>query len=425
MLRKFVLSIVAVVLAGLGPIPARATETASELPVAVGAVVDTGVDGGIVWFQIGRQRRFLAPRATTPRPKAVIAALRDSRKSGRSVFASYDGATGQVDADGRITFVVRQLTYDGRIIEGSSEPTTLPEPRDAKEAAGRELARSVALRDLGRFADARDAIRRVLDSGSLDPRLHESALRAKAAVAAELAYQLGPEDRAEADELLVESLLALRGALVLSPGDRGLNLAMGHALMNLGAHEEALRLYEAVARAEPDEAYWPILNMTIVLRSLGRPQEALAALDAWAAENGRQDGMAFHYHRGWTLSDLGRYEEAIAEFTVGLEAQPDYEWALTKRACAAANLGRLRAALADQEQAVRLAEETVAASPGRKPAAFNLARTKAVRDILRDAIAKGATPPPQDLCSGYWPGDEPRRGRSSLLSPSSEGGRPV
>jgi len=419
MLRRFVWWIAAVLLASIGPAGAQAAEAGRDLAVATARVIDTGVERDVIWFQFGRQRRFLVPRDSTPDSKGVVAALKHARKSNGSVSASYDPASGQVDAGGRITFLVRRLTYDGRTIEGSHAPGIAPEPRSPQEAAGRDLARAMAFRDQGRSADAHDAVRRALESGSLDPRLRESAFRSRAVVTAELAHDLGLERRTEADELLVESLLALRGALALSPGDRSLVQGVGDVLVRLGAYEEGLRWFEAAAKAQPDDTYWPTMNMSIALRSVGRPEQALAALDALAARQGPQDGMAFHYHRGWTLSDLGRHEEAIAEYTAGLKSQPDYEWGLIKRACSAATLGRLRAALADQEQAVTLNEKTVETSPGRVSFAFNLARAKAVRDILRAAVASESTAAMPDLCSGYWPADGERRARSSLLPPEA------
>jgi len=427
MLRSLVLWVVALVLAvGVGA-PRRA-QAADELAVTFGVVRATGVERGVIWFQFGDQRRMLVPRKGAPDSRAVIAALKDSQKTNRSVFASYDPNSGQFDAERRVTFVVRRLTYDGRAIEAAPEPKLI-EPRSMREAAARAVARSVALQDLGRFEEARGAIRGALGSGDLEPRLHEAALRNQAVVAAELAYALGPESRVEADELLVESLQSMQAALIHAPGDRGLVLGMANALTSLGAYEDALRIYDAVAKADLEQAYWPTLNVVIVQRLLGRPDQALATLDALVEQKGPQRGMPFHYHRGWTLSELGRYEEAIAEFTVGLESQPDYQWALSKRACAAASLGRHRAALADQERAVKLGEETVAASPGRRAFVFNLDRARAVRDTLRVAVDKGETAAIKDLCTGYWPADEERRARSPLLpqdaTPLSAGARPA
>lgn len=403
--------VVLAIAAGLGA-PTRG-QAAEELAVAVGIVRNTGVERGVIWFQYGEQRRMLVPRAEKRDARAIVAALKDSRKTNRSIFASYDPDSGQFDKEGRVTFVVRRLTYDGRVIEGAPAPN-LPRPNSPSEEAARTVAHSVALQDLGRFEEARSAIRAALGSGELEPRLHETALRNLAVVTADLAHALGPESRIEADELLVESLQSIQAAMVYAPGDRGLVLGLANTLTSLGAYEEALGIYEAVVKADPEEAYWPTLNVVIVQRLLGRPGQALATLDALVARNGPQEGMPFHYHRGWTLSELGRYEEAIAEFTVGLASQPDYQWALSKRACAAASLGRHRAALADQEQAVKLGEETVAASPGRRAFAFNLDRAKAVRDALRAAVDRGDATAMKDLCTGYWPTDEEPRPRSPL-----------
>lgn len=427
MLRNLVFWVVALSLAvGVGA-PRRA-HAADELAVTFGVVRATGIERGVIWFQFGDQRRMLVPRKGPPDPRAIVAVLKDSQKTNRSIFVSYDPNSGQFDAERRVTFIVRRLTYDGRAIEGAPEPK-LAEPRSIREAAARAVARSVALQDLGRFDEALGAIRGALGSGQLEPRLHEAALRNQAVVTAELAYALGPESRVEADELLVESLQSIRAALIHSPGDRGLVLGMASALTSLGAYDDALGIYEAVVKADPDQAYWPTLNVVVIQRLLGRSDQALATLDALVEQYGPQDGMPFHYHRGWTLSELGRHEEAIAEFTVGLESQPDYQWALSKRACAAASLGRHRAALTDQERAVKLGEETVAASPGRRAFVFNLERAKAARETLRAAVEKGETAAIHGLCKGYWPADEEPRAKSPLLPqdaiPPPGGSRPA
>ncbi len=97
------------------------------------------------------------------------------------------------------------------------------------------------------------------------------------------------------------------------------------------------------------------MQMEAIYLTEGEYDKALGALDDLAKDAGRPpSGMAYHYHRGWVLSALGRYDEAIAEFSAGLKSQPDYSWALTKRACAYGQTGKLAEAVADQEEAVRL-----------------------------------------------------------------------
>lgn len=409
MLRAFLGFIAALVLAAAAPVPVRA-DTVEALPVAVGGVWDLGSDRGVTWFQFGRQRVFQIPGAS----REAKAALKASQKSHISVFAAYDPDSGRVDADGRLTFVVRRLTYGGRSIEGAPA-TPLPATTETREILGRAVARSSALRDEGRLEDAHAMVRAVLASGPMERRLHEAALRSLVATASELAHELGLEQRAEADVLRMEAYRALEGVRVLAPGDRGVASAMAHVLSELGAYDAALAVFRELAQSDPENAYWPILNGSIVQRLLGRPEEALSSLDAFAVANGPQSGMAFHYHRGWTLAALGRHEAAIEAFTLGLTDQPDFPWALAKRACSEAALGRLRAALADQERAVRLIEEAVPTSSGRKAAEFNLNRARAVRDELRAGVAKDETATLSGLCAGYWPIDEEPRPRSPLL----------
>lgn len=409
MLRAFLGLVVALLLAGVTPAVVRA-DAVEPLPSSADVVWDFGSDRGVTWFQFGRHRVYQIPQAS----RAVKAALKASQQRHISLHATYDPNSGRVDSQGRVTFIVRRLTFDGRTFEVAPEQPQ-SEPVDARDRLGRDVARSVALRDLGRLDEARAAVGAVLASGTLEPRLYEAALRNQFAVVNELAHELAPERRAEADVLRMEGYRALDAIRILAPTDRGITSATGHMLGGLGAYEEALAIFRDMARADPGDAYWPTLNASIYQRLMGRPAEALASIDAFAAAAGAQTGMAFHYHRGWTLAELGRHDDAIEAFTLGLANQPDFPWALIKRACSYAAVGRLRQALADQERGVMLIEAAIPSSAGRRAAQFNLVRARAVQDQLRTAIEKDTGMTAPSLCGGYWPVDEERRTRSPLL----------
>ena len=47
-----------------------------------------------------------------------------------------------------------------------------------------------------------------------------------------------------------------------------------------------------------------------------------------------------YYNRGAAYDDLGRYQEAIADYTTAIKINPDYAIAYIKRGFAKENLGR-------------------------------------------------------------------------------------
>jgi tetratricopeptide (TPR) repeat protein len=129
--------------------------------------------------------------------------------------------------------------------------------------------------------------------------------------------------------------------------------------------------------------------------------------------------MMFHYHRGWTLNRLGRYEEAIAEFDEGLKTQPDYPGAFDRRACAYAMLGRLPEALADRQRA-NAEMSDFWSRPNQSPVSRHDRRwAEDVVKALEAAIASGSQEPMSAPCEGSWDYGEARRERSKFLPPKS------
>ena len=166
----------------------------------------------------------------------------------------------------------------------------------------------------------------------------------------------------------------------------------------------------------PERTFWSWIDIGIIERAQGRYREALAALDHLTPEVGETGGMPYRYHRGWTLTELGRYREAVDEFTKGIAEQSDYQWAYARRACANAGLGDLRAAVADQHKAVELLQEIDAQSPVTPQVTFDEQRAKAVEAQLNEALSKRGRVSAKQLCDGYWPDESARRGRSRLVA---------
>jgi tetratricopeptide (TPR) repeat protein len=123
--------------------------------------------------------------------------------------------------------------------------------------------------------------------------------------------------------------------------------------------------------------------------------------------------MKFHYHRGWTLSQLGRFDEALADFSEGLKTQPDYAWAYVRRGCANASVGQLAEALADMDMAVlKYAQYMTGEGPGVR---HDKAEFIANSQRLKAAMAGGEHKPIHGLCDNFWGDNGKPRSLSVLL----------
>jgi hypothetical protein len=125
--------------------------------------------------------------------------------------------------------------------------------------------------------------------------------------------------------------------------------------------------------------------------------------------------MPYRYHRGWTLVRLGRYADAEATFTAGLEQQPDFGWARVGRACARSAQGKLTEALADLEDAIADLEpaDGVAYTPLQKQ---SLEKTRIVAKHLRQVTAHPSEMPPAEPCRLFLDPLDRARARSPELS---------
>ena len=76
----------------------------------------------------------------------------------------------------------------------------------------------------------------------------------------------------------------------------------------------------------PHVEYRDYINFAMYLRRVGHYEDSLRALHS--AENldkaNDHPAMMTQYQIGWTLSALGRYDEAVTAFTRGIPDQPDY-----------------------------------------------------------------------------------------------------
>lgn len=151
---------------------------------------------------------------------------------------------------------------------------------------------------------------------------------------------------------VLSACLALPG---VSTNDRAEALeARAWSYSNLKQHLLAVRDQEEAYKLRPPSQYRQYINYASYLRRVGRVQDSLSAvLEAEAMEAGRISMMT-QYNKGWSLLELGRYQEAVEAFTKGVPIQPDYAFVYWRRGLAYEGLGDNTQARADFEKSARL-----------------------------------------------------------------------
>jgi tetratricopeptide (TPR) repeat protein len=122
--------------------------------------------------------------------------------------------------------------------------------------------------------------------------------------------------------------------------------------------DAALKDQTLALQLELPKNAWPFVMKSRYLRELKRYDEAIAAL-ALAEQldedgPGTGPGMAVRYHKGQALHLLGKFDEAIAAYSVGLTKQPTYAYAYYRRGLAFEKKGERDHAKMDFEKAVEL-----------------------------------------------------------------------
>jgi tetratricopeptide (TPR) repeat protein len=381
-----------------------------------GTVVTRGVvrsgdrEGRAIWFELGfGDSRFVLVGSGYD-PRAIFEAINDSNETGRSVTVRFDSDAVGIDSqDGqKPAYVVREITYDDRLLPGvAGAAGRWGRSPSVAEAA---LARGLAAYKADNYALASAEVSKSIESGSLEPELLALAYKTRGnALADEVTATRTQPDEA-GDRQLMRALEDMQKWASLDPDEPVAVSNIAHIQRSLGAYEEAFESYAEISRKWPSRYYRTAILVGATHRQMGKPEEALRALDELVEEHGPQDGMMFHYHRGWTLSELRRYADAVEEFTTGLKAQPDYTWALIKRSCALAQLGRVPEALKDMEQALDLLRKSDPELFVSKGSREMNARTEAIVGELRQATASAGSKPNSIPCDGYpdYGGEWPR-----------------
>jgi protein O-GlcNAc transferase len=229
---------------------------------------------------------------------------------------------------------------------------------EAVEDARYQFGLAQVLQALGRWREAADAYRRVLNSepASFDARfalavaLHQDGRLADAAAAYGEALALRPDDAAALGNLgsvcrelgdIDQAIRLLRTAIAREPGVASHAVNLGIALCQRREFAAAESLLREVLAAEPHNAE-AAFNLGNALRGLHRLREALQQFRH--AVTVRPNYAHALNNLGNVHRELGELAEARSAFAAALQAQPDYVLALNNMGCLLRTLGQSDAA---------------------------------------------------------------------------------
>jgi tetratricopeptide (TPR) repeat protein len=358
------------------------------------------------------------------RPGSASAALEKQLKeiseTARTVTVRVSLQSGRID-NNLSKVVLNALSLES--IDGQvdwRDPRT--RPRRGREGApegsvDRNLVDGITLATAGERREAIDALDKALASSGLSVPWRVIALQLRSNALQNQVYNEFSGPTPEGDRDLVRALADTQEWASRAPEDFDAFYEIAAVLRELGAYEEAVSTYRYIAKRWADEDHWSSIRLGAVERERGHYQNALDILDTYAKRADRPSSMAFHYHRGWTLGLLGRYEDAIADLSTGLKGQPDYLWAFVRRSCNFARLGRFPEALADQRAAVALLEKFPESGAADQA---DLKHALEVQVQLEGQVAAGETKPAPIGCTGYWRDQNILRERSEFLPSQSK-----
>lgn len=387
---------------------------AEAIVTALGIAHSVEVQDGDAWFVLqGNRARYGIARPDD----GVLNLLRASEATGNAVSLQVhlDGARFGVTSNDP-EYWVHSVEYLGKR-HGKFDARIRWSWRDlAPGDAG--LLHGFALQKAWRYEDAVNA----LDSGIGASSLHGARLAlahlTRGDALDSMAYSTGHTINDRDDRLLVRAIADFRQAAALDPSDHRALLWQGNATRSLGAYDEALALYEELERRWPEQYFRLAILRGATYRQLGKFEAALQELDTLVKEHGPQDGMMYHYHRGWTLNELQRYPEAVQEFTAGLRTQPDYVGALGARSCAYAQQGKIERALADQKLALKNWDVVDRLSPRKADSADRRAEFERILRKLEEALQSAPNSPNDAPCDDSSGGPLiKQRKRSPLFEP--------
>lgn len=296
-------------------------------------------DDGSSWIRLWSQdSRYVVGSVDKARSEELWSLLHAAHGSNHAISIRYDTGAGRINpATKTLDYPVCTIVF-GHIQFASNracdDTGTVPASSETALALGFAHAQD------GAAITARVLLDEALAKPTRDIVFHTIALRARADAMSLIAFGEMPGSVA-ADKARIAALRDYRALAEIAPTNREVLLAIGTELEELGDYAAAAKAFSAILARYPDEDFQVTVRLSALARRQGDPRKSLSLLNGLFARAGGETGMKFYYHRGWTLSDLGRFDEAVADFGEGLKAQPDYPWAYARRGCAHASLGQL------------------------------------------------------------------------------------
>lgn len=290
-----------------------------------------------------------------------------------------------------------------------SEPC--PRAVKAMQPGYMQLAEAVALSETGRVGDSLPLYNKAIDSGDLDKDWRLNALELRANSRFNHAFSFADWSDSQ-DRLLVAALADFRLVDAVRPTP-DLKTRIASVLSRLGAYDEALEEVADSADPADPEQFQLTITAASIARLQGKPEVALDMLNALRARLADSPGMKFHYHRGRTLMQVGRLDEAVADFTAGIESQPDYSSAIVMRGCAHAALGEIKRAKED----FRAAQAKIASVAVDGPQSETHRLVGNMTAKMEWAERSGKFDPDHAVCVAYIDKLDSKRNRSPYLPP--------
>jgi tetratricopeptide (TPR) repeat protein len=369
-------------------------------------------DDGASWFETWDDgMRFVLEPKYGDRSDAMWELLRDSYEGGVAAKVKFDVSAARFDPKAEnFRYPICSVEIGGRLFQsGRSCDRASYSPSSAEAEIALALGEFVS--GSPRAAIAR--LNKALSNATIKPPMLKVALHARAQSYEAVGESQLPQSD-DADRANVAALADYRKLSALAPSAKYFKYRTGLMLQELGDYASARSIFRQIQKQYPDDDFNNTLSLATLEREAGNAEESLKLLNDLVERQGPQDNMRYYYHRGWTLNALGRYDEAIAALTAGVEDQPDYAFAYLRRACAYANVGRLADAANDYDSAAgHLA--AVLKSEIDPSIDFNIERAKNAALRLRAAIAAGKAESMPDVCRGFWGDNDRPRSRSPLL----------
>lgn len=367
-----------------------------------------------IWFSsFDEQARYAVDRPSAADVESLADVLRISADPRLSLTIIFDAASGRVDDEsGTLVYPICSVALDER--KFTSRHACANRAIDEAKASGVELlAIGHALAQEYAPTDATRLLTMALDKGKLSPAARRITLSSRGDAHEVRAYH-GEWESVDADRSLIAALADYRALAALEPSDPAPSRSVGRVLGELGDYGAAMNAYRDVIKRWPGEDETVSVSMAAVARNSGDLKQSIEILNGIAERHGTDQGMRYYYHRGWTLTALGRFDEAVAAFSEGMKTQPDYAWAFMKRGCAYASTGQHARALDDVDQAIAITSRIDSELDTAASRADERRRTE-IRALLKDAVNAKNTVALSSACGGFaGPGENPRS-RSQLL----------